>query len=189
MPDNQPRTTRDARSRILETAGRLFYAEGVRAIGVDRVIAESGVARMTLYNQFGSKSGLVAAWLERRDAEWMGWLEQRVQALGGDVAAVFDALGEWFDSDTFRGCAFINTHAELGDSDDAAAAHIRAHKEALRAFLQRVAREDGAADPTRFSHDLLLIVEGAIVTASIGTLPAAADIAKHAALRLLASAP
>jgi len=68
MPNSSPHPKPSPRERILDTAGELFYAEGIRAVGVDRVVDESGVARMTLYNQFGSKDGLVTAWLTRRDA-------------------------------------------------------------------------------------------------------------------------
>jgi AcrR family transcriptional regulator len=186
MPNPAPHEKRSPRERILDTAGALFYAEGVRAVGVDRVVDESGVARMTLYNQFGSKDGLVAAWLARRDAAWMSWLEERVAALGGTVEAVFDALAEWFASDTFRGCAFINTQAEIGESNETVAALVRAHKRALLGFLEQVARAAGAKDAGGVAAELLVLVEGAIVTASIGTVADPAQIAKRAASRLVA---
>jgi AcrR family transcriptional regulator len=184
-PDTHPRPS--PRDRILDTASELFYRDGVRAVGVDRVIAESGVAKMTLYNHFGSKDALIAAWLRRRDAEWMAWLEQRVEANGGDLAAVFDALAEWFRTPDFRGCAFINTRAELGSSNQDAADAVVAHKKALLDLLERVARGSGADDPAAVAAELLVLVDGAIVTASIGSERAPAAIAKRAALRLVRS--
>jgi len=185
MPNSSPHPKPSPRERILDTAGELFYAEGIRAVGVDRVVDESGVARMTLYNQFGSKDGLVTAWLTRRDAAWMTWLEERVAALGSTIEAVFDALAEWFASDTFRGCAFINTQAEIGGSNETAAGLVRAHKQALQGFLEQVARDTGAKDASGIAAELLMLVEGAIVTASIGTVADPAEIAKRAASKLV----
>lgn len=187
MPNPDTHSRPSPRDRILETASELFYRDGVRAVGVDRVIAESGVAKMTLYNQFGSKDALVAAWLRRRDAEWMAWLEQRVEAHGGDVAAVFDALDEWFRTPDFRGCAFINTRAELGASNPSAADAVVAHKKTLLDFLEVVAGKSGAKNPAALAAELLVLVDGAIVTASIGSEQAPAAIAKRAALRLVRS--
>ena len=105
----------DLRQRVLDTAAKLFYRDGVRAVGVDRIASESGVAKMTLYYHFGSKDDLVAAWLRQRDEEWMSWLRDAVgRRRGHRLLAVFDALREWFEMPTFRGCAFVNGHAELG---------------------------------------------------------------------------
>jgi AcrR family transcriptional regulator len=176
----------DLRERILDTAADLFYREGVRAVGVDRIAAEAGVAKMTLYYHFRSKDELVAAWLRRRDEEWMAWLEAAVERRGGNrLLGVFDALHEWFERSDFRGCAFINTHAELGWSNPAAGEVIESHKRRLSEFLERVAREEGAAEPEALSRELLLLVEGAIVTASIQRDPAAADRAREVAAKAI----
>ena len=183
---SKPDAQKGARERILETAAELFYREGVRAVGVGRIADEARVAKMSLYYHFRSKDELVAAWLERRDAEWMGWLRDAVESRGGGIPAVFDALRAWFDEPAFRGCAFINTQAEFGHCSDPAAAVISGHKRELRSYLAGLAAADGLPEPERLARGLLLLVEGAIVTAAIeGNAEAAAD-AREAAERLIA---
>jgi len=178
---------RDSRKRILDTAAGLFYREGVRGVGVDRIAAESGLAKMTLYYHFKSKDELVVAWLRRRDEEWMSWLESAVEGRDGTrLLAVFDALREWFETPGFRGCAFINAHAELGSSSPAAAEIVASHKHALTEYLARLARADGAAKPEALARELLLLVDGAIVTASIQHDARVADDARDAAVKVIA---
>ncbi len=178
----------DTRRRILDTAAELFYREGVRSVGVDRIAAEADVAKMTLYSHFKSKDELVVAWLRRRDEEWMSWLKGAVERRDGTgLLAVFDAMREWFEKPDFRGCAFINAHAELGWSNPAAAEIVASHKQALTEYLARLARSEGAAEPEALARELLLLVEGAIVTASIQRDPRVADDARGAAAKLIAS--
>ncbi len=177
----------DSRRRILDTAAELFYREGVRGVGVDRIAAESGVAKMTLYYQFRSKDELVAAWLRRRDEEWMSWLESAVERRDGSrLLAVFDALGEWFETPSFRGCTFINAHAELGSSHPAAAEIVASHKRSLAEYLANLARREGVAEPDALARELLLLVDGAIVTASIQGDSRIADDARQAAAKVIA---
>jgi AcrR family transcriptional regulator len=177
----------DSRRRILDTAAELFYREGVRGVGVDRIAAESGVAKMTLYYQFRSKDELVAAWLRRRDEEWMSWLESAVERRDGSrLLAVFDALGEWFETPSFRGCAFINAHAELGSSHPAAAEIVASHERSLTEYLAKLARREGVAEPDALARELLLLVDGAIVTASIQGDSRTADDARQAAAKVIA---
>ena len=159
----------------------------MRAVGVDRIAAESGVAKMTLYYHFRSKDELVAAWLRRRDEEWMSWLESSVERQRGNrVLAVFDALREWFETPTFRGCAFVNAYAELGWSNPAAAEIVASHKRTLTEYLAYIAREEGAAEPDALARELLLLVDGAIVTASIQGSARPADDAREAAAKVIA---
>ena len=179
----------DLRVRILDTAAALFYREGVRSVGVDRIAAEAGVAKMSLYYHFRSKDELVAAWLRRRDAEWMSWLEGAVEARNGNrLLAVFEALREWFVTPAFRGCAFINAHAELGTSKPAAAEIVASHKRSLVDYLAHLARREGAdeLDADTLARELLLLVDGAIVTASIQGDPQSADDARDAAAKVIA---
>ena len=179
----------DLRQRVLDTAAELFYRDGVRAVGVDRIAAESGVAKMTLYYHFRSKDELVAAWLRRRDEEWMSWLGAAVRRRRGNrVLAVFAALREWFETPTFRGCAFINAYGELGRSNPAAAEIVASHKRTLTEYLAVLVRQEGAAvaDADTLARELVLLVDGAIVTASIQGDPRAADDAREAAAKLIA---
>ena len=94
-----------ARDRILNAASELFYREGVQNVGIDRIIAESGVAKMSLYNHFKSKDALIAAWLQERDVSWRTWFQTTVEQLVTEpcdrILAVFDALHEWLTSLTF----------------------------------------------------------------------------------------
>ena len=176
------RSRTDLRERILDTAAALFYRDGVRGVSVDRVASDAGVAKMTVYYHFSSKEDLVAAWLSRRDEEWMSWLEAAVERRDGDpLLGVFDALHDWFETPDFRGCAFINAHAELGSSSPAAAKIVSSHKCSLTEYLARLARSAGVAAPEELARRLLLLVDGAIVTASIqGDSRAAVDARKAA---------
>jgi AcrR family transcriptional regulator len=103
-----------ARERILLTAHALFYREGTRATGIDRVIAKAGVTKVTFYRQFPSKNDLILAFLEYRHLRWMAWFVDALQRHGQTAEALAPALAEWFCDDSFRGCAFINSVGELG---------------------------------------------------------------------------
>ena len=177
----------DLSQQILDTAAELFYREGVRSVGVDRIAAESGVAKMTLYYHFRSKDELVAAWLRRRDDEWMSWLASAVERRRGSrLLAVFEALREWFETPTFRGCAFVNAYGELGSSNPAAAEIVASHKRKLNEYLADLARQEGVTESDALARELLLLVDGAIVTASIQGDARAADDARGAAAKVIA---
>jgi AcrR family transcriptional regulator len=185
----------DVRTRLLDAAERLFYGRGVQAVGIDAVVAEAGVATKTLYTCFGSKEGLVEAYLRRRDQRWLDWLGAAVAAMApgpAQLLAVFDALGEWFAEPGFNGCAFINVVGELATRRSARMI-ARDHKLGLRALLAEVADGSDVADPAVLTERLMLLVEGAIVTAHIeGNADAAAQASSAAAALLkldTASAP
>ena len=143
-------TPTSARDRILETAFRLFYARGIRAVGVDLIIAESGVAKATFYKHFPAKDELVLAYLDKVDGIWTGQLHAAAEAAGPDPAdqlvGLFDALGTACRRDGYRGCAFINAAAE------ATAGHAgpRAHRcpQAGRARLGPRPGQRAPAPPT-----------------------------------------
>jgi AcrR family transcriptional regulator len=177
---------KNAKEQLLDAASELFYRDGVRAVGVDKIVAESGVSKMTLYSHFGSKELLVAAWLDRSGRTWMAWLEAAVERRGGGVVAVFDALREWFESPGFRGCPFQNSQAELGNSSPLVRTIVRTNKQMLREYLERLAVSEGVEAPEPLARELLLLVEGAIVTASVEGDSAAASIARRVAARALA---
>ncbi len=178
-----------ARERILDAASAAFYARGIGAVGVDAVVAEAGVAKATLYRHFRSKDELVEAFLRRRDRRWRDWLREAVERRSPDPAgrplAVFDALGEWFASDDFRGCAFINAAAEIADPAHPARAAVQEHKRLLGEYLEELLRAAGSPEPARDAGALLLLAEGAMVTALIERDPAPAERARRAAARML----
>jgi AcrR family transcriptional regulator len=186
------KATSDARQRILDTADRLFYAEGVRAVGIDRIIAESGAAKMTLYSHFRSKDDLILVVLQYREEQFMRWfgqsMERHIEAGESRLTALFAALKEWFETPTFRGCAFINASVELADAKHPGFLFARQHKERFHAFLARLIEETLSAAAARLAPAIAVLIEGAIVTAVIEGSPKAADVARDAALLLLSHA-
>lgn len=177
----------DVTRRLLDAAERLFYGRGVQAVGVDAVVVAAGVATKTLYAHFGSKDGLVEAYLRRRDQRWLGWLRSAVadaEPGAPRVLAVFDALHGWFNAPGFNGCAFVNVAGELAASP-AARAVARSHKRALRALLGDMAAQADVPEPGVLAERLMLLVEGAIVTAHVEGDGDAALRARSAAAALL----
>ncbi|CAJ0818977.1 TetR/AcrR family transcriptional regulator [Ralstonia flaminis] len=160
--------TLSARERIMETAERLFLQEGFRATGIDRIIAESGVAKMSLYRHFPSKNDLIAAFLDARHARWMAWFREETEARlvkRPELDVLADVLASWFSADTYRGCAFINLVAESGaETGDAQLVEKAvAHKAELGAYLTELARRLDYPRPKAIAEEALLCVEGMIV--------------------------
>lgn len=182
-----------ARERLLATAEELFYAEGIRAVGVERILSDSGVGRASFYRHFAGKDELVVAVLSGRDERWRDWLRTAVEAYGLPPAdrppAVFDALAERFAADDFRGCAFINTMVEAADRDSAAHQVAAAHKSAVTEYLNGLLADAGRADHEELAPELMLLVDGAIVTAVREGDPEPAMRAKRIAEALLARQP
>lgn len=157
----QVRLTPGAR-RILDTASELFYDRGIHAVGVDTIAAESGVTKRTLYDRFGSKDTLVAAYLERRHDQWWSLWRQRVEAAPPPRAlTVFDSY--LIDAPTSaRGCAFLNAAAELPQSHPAYEV-VRRHKRLVRERLEELIADDpGVSHPDQLAEHLFLLLEGAI---------------------------
>lgn len=179
-----------ARERILDAAATLFYERGINAVGVDAVIEAAGVAKMTLYRNFRSKSNLVAAYLRRRDAWWQTTFEAELSAPemppAERILHVFEVLRRWFESPDFHGCAYINADAER--VDDEVHAVIAAHKQATQAMLERLAREAGAPAPEETGRQLFLLMEGCMVTARLQRSSWPADTARSAARVILGQA-
>lgn len=181
----------EARRRILDAAERLFYARGIQAVGMDQIRDAAGVSLKRLYQCYPSKDALVEAYLEHRDQWWNRALAEHVGRVADPrerVTAVFGFLSEWFGTADFRGCSFINAFGELGPASPPVAAAARAHKGTLRERLRTLAAEAGAADPDMLADQLLLLVEGAIVAAAMGTAPSPAERAGSAARALLDAA-
>lgn len=160
------------RERLLHTAHRLFYREGIRATGIDKVIAESGVTKVTFYRHFPSKNDLICAYLEYRHVLWMGWFADALQRHGRakkGLAALPPALGEWFDRADFRGCAFINSVSELGDTVPEVNSIARRHKQDMVDLLATLLPPAATqAQDAQDAQALALVVEGAIVRVQLG---------------------
>jgi AcrR family transcriptional regulator len=178
-----------ARERILATAYELFSRHGTRAVGVDRIIAECGIAKMTLYRNFPSKDDLILAFLERRDELWTrAWLQAEAQRRGGSPAerllAIFDTFEGWFARDDFEGCSFINVMLEIDDSDNPVRQATVRHLEAIRRFVRGLAEEAGIRNADGFARQWHLLMKGSIVSAAEGDLQAASRAKQMGALLL-----
>lgn len=180
-----------ARDRILDTAFRLFYAHGPRGVGVDTVIAESGVAKATLYKHFPRKDDLILAYLDKVDQTWFGALRAAARAGGerpGDqLVAMFDALTSAYRREGYHGCAFINTAAESPGGTDVHARTVE-HKAVVRAWIADLARRARAKDPQLLARQLTLLIDGGLSVGVLDADPAAADAAKAAARVLVDAA-
>jgi len=184
---------RPARELLLEAAARLFYANGVAATGIDAITAEAGVAKKSLYNNFSSKSELVAAYLEARHEEWLGLYRKRVEAAGAPrekVLAVFDAYldhANFAYPHGFRGCGLLNAAAELPAGDPGRTA-VRRHKEEVQGLLaEHVAGLlPGQEERTRgIAGHLSFLLEGAMARAGLEGNDAPLQEAKTIAGQLL----
>ena len=181
------------RDQLIDTALELFYREGFHATGIDKILAEAGVAKMTLYKHFKSKDELILAVLRRRDERFRDWFMREVERRTKDprerLLVVFDVMAEWFQKSEFSGCLFINASAEFGRREDPAHALCAEHKRLLFDYLKTLSRAAGAAQPDALARSLAILVEGAIVVAHVcGDRAAAAD-AKAAAATLIAASP
>ena len=172
------------KERILETADRLFYLRGIRAVGVDTVAAEIGISKRTLYNHFPSKDELIAAYLQRRFTQAPASDKPPVEQILG----TFDRLERGFASKGFRGCPFVNAVAELGVEDQSVRKIAVAFKESRRLWFRDLLKQLGVADAEALSTQLTLLVDGAIAQDLVRNDPSMARAAKEAAKVLLANA-
>ncbi|MEA2255092.1 MAG: hypothetical protein QOG35_1137 [Solirubrobacteraceae bacterium] len=178
-----------ARDRILETAYQLFSRHGTRAVGVDAIVAESGVAKMSLYRNFTSKDELILAFLDLREERWTrDWLRADVEAAAATPAArllaIFDVFGAWFARDDFEGCSFINVMLEIDDRGHAVRRASVERLAAIRDFLRELAEDAGVGDPDAFARQWHILMKGSIVAAAEGDEQAAARARELGALLL-----
>jgi AcrR family transcriptional regulator len=162
----------DARGRVLDTAYELFARHGVRAVGIDRVIEEAGVAKATLYRHFPSKDALVLAFLERREERWTyGLVEAEARRRGSTpeerLLAIFDVFDEWFRTPDFESCSFISVLLELGADHPAGAAAVR-HLENVRGVVRKLAEEAGLRELDAFARSWHILMKGSIIAAAEG---------------------
>ncbi len=180
------------REQLVETALELFCSGGFHATGIDRILAESGVAKMTLYNHFKSKDELILAALRLRDERFRNWfmrdVERRTRDPRGRLLACFDALAEWFARPDFSGCTFINAAAEFGQSGNPIHGACAEHKRLVAAYVRDLVEAAGATEPQDLADGLVLLMEGAIVMTHVADDAEAAAKAKRAAEVLIARA-
>jgi len=183
-----------ATDRILDTASKLFYQKGIRATGVDRIAADSGMTKMTLYACFGSKEELVRAYLARRDQRWREWFKGAVERHphrdpSRRPLAIFDALAERLADPEFRGCAFINAMAELEDREHPGYVAASEHKARVQDYVRGLLQASGYRDAGSLAKRFMVLIDGALVTAYREQSPEAAHHAREIAAGLLSGWP
>jgi AcrR family transcriptional regulator len=172
------------KDRILETADRLFYLQGIRAVGVDTIAAEIGISKRTLYNHFRSKDALISAYLARRFVAPRPSDKSPVEQILG----TFDSLERRFSARDFRGCPFVNAVAELGSEDKSVRKIAVAFKESRRLWFRDLLVQLGVTDAEGLATQLALLVDGSIAQDLVRNDPAMARAAKEAATVLLKNA-
>jgi AcrR family transcriptional regulator len=185
---NAPRSS--ARDRLLDAANELFYEEGVRSVGIDRLIEQAGVAKASLYNTFGSKEALIRAYLESRHAGTAARITayiERFETPRERLLGVFEAQGELFAEPGFRGCAFVSASAEAQPGDQ-----VEQAADAYRAWVRRLftdlADEAGVPDAPTLARQLHLLYDGGGLSARMDRDPSASSCSRAAAETLLDAA-
>jgi len=160
-----------ARQRILDAAIPLFYQQGARAVGIDAVIAKSGVAKMSLYRSFRSKDELIAACLDERDKSYWQWfdgvLAQHPDDPREQLRGVIRGVAKRTSKPGYRGCFFLNTATDYMDASHPGRKLAVRHKETLAARLLKICRQLNARDPVGLSRQLVLLINGAQATAGM----------------------
>ena len=172
-PARRAKPAQNPRDRILDAAYELFSHRGVHDVGIDELIERAGVAKATLYRHFPSKDELVLAFLEQREQRWTyGWVEAEARRRGEtpeeQLLAIFDLFDEWFHSDDFEGCSFINVLLEIGNLDHPVGRASADYLENIRYVVCTLAQEAGLRDPEAFALSWHILMKGSIVQAAEG---------------------
>lgn len=178
-----------ARRRILDTAKRLFYAEGIRAVGIDRIIAEAGVAKATFYHHFPAKDDVVCAYLEAelRDQQVAAQKLRRDEPVRA-IVDVFEVIGEIGCGPKFRGCPFVNAAAEFPDPAHPVREVVRAHREWFRGLLVELLAEGPDSEAERTADMLLILRDGITVSSNLDDASAVREVVTDAVTRVLTPA-
>jgi AcrR family transcriptional regulator len=168
-----------ARDRVVSAAYDRFIRSGTRAVGVDAVIADAGVAKMTLYRNFASKDDLIIAFLQRREEVWtFDWLRAEVLARESTprarLLAIFDVFADWFRRPDFEGCSFVAVLLEYPSADSRVHEAAVRHLENIRAFIRELATAAGVGDADAFARQWHILMKGAVISAQEGDRAAAA---------------
>ncbi|MET8330746.1 TetR/AcrR family transcriptional regulator [Streptomyces sp. NPDC005181] len=176
--------------RILTAAAELFYANGLRGVGIDQVIASSGVAKSTLYAHFRTKEELVAAYLRRTDDSWTAQLQAAAAHAGEDprdqLVGLFDALTGAFERHGFFGCPFVSAAVESELDSEARAITVR-HIQRRQTWITGLGRKAGATSPESLAREIGLLIDGALAVGRLLQDRAVVDSAKSAAQLLVAA--
>jgi AcrR family transcriptional regulator len=184
--------TTAVQDKILQTAEQLIYSNGIHAMGMDLLVRTSGVARKSIYRYYATKDEVAVQALSVRDERWMHWFRSetdKAMTPEARILKMFSVLKSWFESEGFRGCAFINTAGEIGDPADPIRQLAKAHKQKLLDYALELCEQLNAEHPETLAKQLLILIDGAITLALIMGDHNAADSAQDMAQLLLKSAP
>jgi AcrR family transcriptional regulator len=177
------------RDRIMKTACRLFYEEGIQAVGIQRLIDEAGIAKASLYAHFPSKDELVTAYLEQKGGAWRAAVQTHLDnprlSARGKILKIFDMIVAMVETPGFRGCPFHNASAEVADPQHPIRRAANAQRAWIHGVMSRLVKETGVASPERIAGSLIVLHDGATATALIDGSPAAARHARWAAEQML----
>jgi AcrR family transcriptional regulator len=178
---------RSAERRILDSACQLFYTQGLRAVGIDRVLEQAGAAKASLYAHYPSKDDLVAAYLERQAEEWRTRIAAKVRPTDGraGILMLFELLESWANSAGFRGCPFLNAVEELPDPSHPGRQATRRHRACVHDLIRGLVASAGVRPVERVARALVVLYDGAIASAVLDGDPHAVSAARFAAERLL----
>lgn len=184
-------TMTPAARRVLEAAERLFYEHGIHAVGVDRIAAEAGVTKKTLYDRFGSKEQVIVEYLADRDERWRAFLDRQLHAAqptpAARVLAVFDASRAWTAKYSSKGCSMVNAHAEISDPSHPAYSIITGQKQWMLALFTGLAEDIDQKRAGELGLTLMLLHEGALVAEGLNIFADPIGHARRQAQALLAA--
>ncbi|WP_299844901.1 TetR/AcrR family transcriptional regulator [uncultured Roseovarius sp.] len=179
------------RDELVEKALAIFYQNGFHATGMDRLVADTGISKTSMYKHFRTKEDLILAALTLRDKLFRDWLVQRIEEAAATprerILALFDVLGEWFASADFRGCMFIKASAEFQNHNHPVRQQSAEHKQLIQKYIQKLAEQAGLPQPVNLARQIIILKEGAIVATHVSGSKTAASDAKEAAEQLLSS--
>jgi len=173
------------RDKLVDTALKLFYDQGFHVVSVDTILAEAGISKPTLYKYFRSKNELILAALRRRDEQSRNWLMREMERRGStpreQLLALFDTLGEFFLTEEFRGCMFINATVEFPQLDDPIHQAATEHKRIFGRHVGDLVDKLDVLTPNGLTEQLLILMEGAVITAHVSQPKSTAQQAKRSA--------
>ncbi|WKG11304.1 TetR/AcrR family transcriptional regulator [Nocardia sp. PE-7] len=157
-----------ARERLLDTATRLFYTEGVHTVGIDRIIAEAGIAKATFYRHFKTKEDLVVAYLQREYARQRDALESVPGEGFTTITTIFDTLRDISCGPGFRGCPFLNAAVEFPDPQHPVRRVVDEYRAWFRELMAEHLRAGGHPAPDDAARALLLTRDGVTISGGVG---------------------
>jgi len=180
------------RDELVQRAFKIFHEHGFHATGMDMLVQKTGISKTAMYRHFRTKEDLMLAVLRLRDEQFRNWLTTRIEQLAktpeARLLALFDVLGEWFQCEDFKGCMFIKAAAEYQDDSHPLKAASAEHKRLLLIYFSTIAARTTARAPDLLARQLLMLKEGAIVTAQLQGIEGVADQARKAAIILINAA-